>query len=127
MKKENLKNFKETYTEFINDCDPVANILSNVKEYQKPSFNCNPAFADTFTIVGDDIFWVGEENWRYGERHYGNFPLEYLTMTDEELQKIVDKMNEEYDKKQETLKKEKEEREKAKRLADYEKLKKEFS
>ncbi len=39
---------------------------------------------------------------------------------------VIDKENEEYDKKQAAKQKEEEEHKKAKRLAEYEKLKKEF-
>ena len=127
MKREELKIFKELYNKFLVDCDRVAGILANSKERTAhESGNIN--YADYFRLEDDDVYWEGDEYWSFGghEYHSGYFPAEFLAMTDEELMKVVDEENKEYDKKQAAKQKEKEEREKAKRLAEYEKLKKEF-
>lgn len=127
MNTKELKNFKELYDKFIEDCNRVANILTNSKE--RTEHECGDiAYADTFTLDGNDVDWEGDEYWQFQghEHHFGDFPAEFLTMTDDELMKIVDKENEEYDKREAAKQKEKEEYEKAKRLAEYEKLKKEF-
>lgn len=127
MNKTDLEKFKELYDKFIEDCDRVANILSNSKERTvHESGNIN--YAETFTLDGDDVNWEGDEYWNYGghEYHSGYFPAEFLTMTDDELMSIVDKENKEYNEKQAAKQKEKEEREKAARLEQYKKLKEEF-
>lgn len=127
MNKTDLKNFKELYDKFLDDCNRVAGILANSKERTAhESGNIN--YADTFTLDGDDVSWEGDEYWSFGEHEYhsGYFPVEFLTMTDDELMKIVDKENNEYNKKQEAKQKRKEEREKAARLEQYNKLKEEF-
>lgn len=127
MNKNDLKNFKELYDKFIEDCNRVTHILTNSKE--RTMHECGDIYyAETFTLVGDYVNWEGDEYWQFQghEHHSGYFPVEFLTMTDDELMKIVDKENNEYNKKQEAKQKEKEEYEKAKRLAEYEKLKKEF-
>lgn len=126
MTQEELKNFKELYDKFIEDCYRVANILSKSKE--RTVHDSNIKYADNFHLENNSIYWEGDEYWRYGghEYHSGYFPVEFLTMTDEELLSIVDKENKEYDKKQEAKQKKKEEREKAARLEQYNKLKEEF-
>ncbi len=127
MDKIDLEKFKELYNKFIKDCNRVVDILSNSKE-RTVHESSNIEYADTFRLVDNSVYWEGEETWSYGgnETHWGYFDADYLTMTDDELMKIVDKENKEYDKKQKAKQKEKEEYEKAKRLAEYEKLKKEF-
>lgn len=127
MDKIDLKNFKELYDKFIEDCNRVVHILTNSKE--RTMHECgNIYYAEKFTLDGNDVNWEGDEYWQFQghEHHSGDFPAEFLTMTDDELMKIVDKENKEYDKKQEAKQKEKEEREKAARLEQYNKLKEEF-
>ena len=127
MTKEELKNFEELYDKFLEDCNRVVHILANSKE--RTIYECSDiTYAETFTLDGVCINWDGDEYWAFQghEHHSGDFPAEFLTMSDDELMKIVDKENKEYDKKQEAKQKEKEEREKAARLEQYNKLKEEF-
>ena len=123
MKKDDLKNFAELYNKFLEDCNRVIDILKYSPEYEN-----DIEFSDKFVLEDDTVFWDGDEYWNYGghEYHSGTFPAEYLTMSDEELKKIVDKKIEEYNKKQEEKKRLKAEAEKAARLKEYEKLKAEF-
>ncbi len=127
MTEEELKKFKELYNKFLDDCGRVADILANSKE--RIVHECgNINYAKTFTLDGGVVNWEGDEYWNYDghEHHSGYFPAEFLTMTDDELMKIVDKENKEYDKEQEAKKRERAEREKAARLEQYNKLKEEF-
>lgn len=123
MKKDDLKKYTELYNKFLEDCDRVVNILKQAPEYKNKI-----DFADKFVLEDDTVVWEGDEYWNYGghEYHSGNFPSEYLTMSDEELKKIVDKKIEEYNKRQEEKKRLKREAERAARLKEYEKLKAEF-
>lgn len=126
MTKEELKAFLELNDKFIEDCNRVCGILGQSK---KRHGECeNISYAERFNIEDSSVWWEGDEYWSYGghEKHCGYFDTEFLTMSDEELLEIVKKENEEYDRKEEQKKREKEEREKAKRLAEYERLKKEF-
>lgn len=127
MNKTDLKNFKELYNKFEEDCIRVIGILANSKE-RTAHESGNIKYADYFRLEDDVVNWEGDEYWSFGghEYHSGDFPAEFLTMTDDELMSIVDKENKEYDKKQAAKQKEKEEREKAARLEQYKKLKEEF-
>ena len=83
------------------------------------------SYADYFYIISDTnlVDWHGND--RYGYLS-GHFPIEYLSLTDEELKAIVDKKQRELREEQsakdaEVNKKKKEERRKL-----FEELKKEF-
>lgn len=123
MKKDDLKNFIVLYDKFLEECDRVACILKQAPEYKN-----DIEFADKFVLEDDTVFWEGDEYWNYGghEYHSGTFPAEYLTMSDEELNKIVDTKIKEYEKREEEKKRLRREAEKAARLKEYEKLKAEF-
>ena len=126
MKKTDLEKYTKLNEEFLSECDRVANILKDAPEYQTECGNIS--FADKFVLEDATVDWEGDEYWNYGghEYHSGSFPAEYLTMSDEELKKIVDKKIEEYNKRQEEKTRLKREAEKAARLKEYEKLKAEF-
>ena len=125
MKIEEINRFKEFYDQFENDCNRVASILSGIK---KKWCGCDSAYAETFTIDDDNVMWEGDEYWNYGghEHHSGNFPIEYLAMTDDELKEIVEKENEKYDEEVRAKKAIEEARETEARHKKYEELKKEF-
>lgn len=127
MDKKELKQFIELYEKFESECNRVCTILSGSKKRRGEGENIS--YAEKFKIEDEDnIWWEGDEYWSYGghEYHSGYFPAGFLTMSDDELTKIVEKENEEFDREVERKKQEKAEREKAARLAEYEKLKKEF-
>lgn len=127
MTQEELKQYKELNEKFERDCNRVCCILSGSK---KRHGECeNISYAEKFKIEDDgSVWWEGDEYWSYGghEWHSGYFPSDFLTMSDDELVKIVKKENEEFDRKVERENQKKAEKEKAARLAEYEKLKKEF-
>lgn len=84
MTKEELTAFKKAYRNFENDCRRVCNILKrNDRSYE---------YIDEFAMDGDTVDCEGQENCGYGERvtHYRAFKAEYLTMSNEELNKMVD-------------------------------------
>lgn len=88
MTKEELVLFGELYKKYMRDCKRVCNILQlSDRDY---------LFLDTFTLNDDVVEGTGEENWNYGghEEYYKVFDAEYLTKTNEELQKIVLEWNE---------------------------------
>ena len=127
MDKNDLEKFKELYPLFDKEARRVADILSNVTEYQEMD-GSNPAFADKFVLEGDDVYWEGDEYWKFQdhEEHSGLFPIDYLSKTDEELRAIVDDMNAKYEEKKKKKKEEKEARLREQRKAEYERLKEEF-
>ena len=126
MNKEDLYKFQELYDKFLEDCNRVADILCAAPEYQTECGNIS--FAEKFSLEDDTVFWEGDEYWNYGghEFHSGTFPAKYLLLSDEDLRNLVNEKVEKYNKEQEEKKKKKAEAEKAARLAQYEKLKKEF-
>ncbi len=124
MQKKDLEQYQKLHDEFVSECKRVAKILSNLEN----SFpNDNIAFAETFEPAGVEVSWTGYDSY-CGETDYysGYFPIEYLTMTDDELNKIVEKKNKEWEAEQERREKAKAAQEKEKRKAKYEELKKEF-
>lgn len=123
MQKKDLEQYQRLHDEFVSECERVAKILSNLED----SLYDNTAFAETFEPVGMEVHWTGSDNY-CGETdyYYGYFPIEYLTMGDDELNKIVEKKNKEWEVEQERRNKEKAAQEKEKRKAKYEELKKEF-
>jgi len=127
MKKEELAQYAELCEKFEDECNRVCNILKDSKIRHG---DCEDiSYAERFRLCGyDSVVWEGDEYWSYGghEEHSGDFPTDFLTMSDDELLKIVEKENEEWEARQEKKRREKEEMERAKRLAEYEKLKKEF-
>ncbi len=127
MTQKELKQYIDLSKKFEEECNRVCCILSESKkrhgEYE------NISYAEKFKIEDDDsVWWEGDEDWNYGghEEHSGDFPADFLTMSDDELAKIVEKENEEWEARQEKKRREKEEVERARRMAEYEKLKKEF-
>jgi hypothetical protein len=127
MDKKELKQFIKLYEKFESECNRVCSILNGSK---KRHGECNNiSYAEKFKIEGENsVWWEGDEYWNYGghEWHSGYFPSDFLTMSDDDLAEIVKKENEEFDREVERKSQEKAEREKAARLAEYEKLKKEF-
>ena len=126
MKKEELAQYVVLCEKFENECNRVCNILKDSKNRHG---NCEDiTYAERFHLSDDSVAWKGDEYWSYGghEYHSGYFPVDFLTMSDDELLKIVEKENEEWEAEQEKKRREAKEMERAKRLAEYEKLKKEF-
>lgn len=126
MKKEELAQYVELCEKFENECNRVCDIITNSKmrhgEYE------DIRYAERFHLTDDSVAWEGDEYWSYGghEEHSGYFPVDFLTMSDDELLKIVEKENDEWEAEQEKRKKERAAQEKEKRKAQYEELKKEF-
>ena len=124
MTKKDLEQYQKLHDEFVSECKRVAKILSNLEDSYP--FD-NTAFAETFEPAGVEVSWAGYDTCR-GETDYynGYFPIEYLTMTDDELNKIVEKKNKQWEAEQERREKAKAAQEKEWRKAKYEELKKEF-
>lgn len=121
MTQEELKQYKELNEKFENDCDRVCGILSGSKK------RGDICYADKFRIKEERVWWEGFEYFRGDPEWYsGSFPSNFLTTSDDELAEIVKKENEEFDREVERKNQERAEREKAARLAEYEKLRKEF-
>ena len=126
MTAKELKQYVELQDRFEDNCCRVREILLGSKTRRRPHEDI--AYAEDFILEGDVVRWSGEEDWSFGgqEDNWGDFPSNFLTMSNEELLKIVEKENKEWEAEQEKEKKEKSDREKAERLAKYEELKKEF-
>ena len=106
MTKQELNDYEKLQDAFQMRCEMVCHILRPLKD----SYN----YVYEFEIDGDLVECKGEERLKYGggyERHYAEFPKEYIYMDDKDIQKIVDA----------ELKKKEEE--KARKKANDEKLK----
>lgn len=132
MTKEQTEQLKELSKQFIADCERVVDIIGKFEVFNQNGCDCL-AFADTFRVTETgQIWWEGDEYWNYGghEHHSGYLPMEYLTMTDEELLAEGTRLNEEYlekkRKEKEEEEKKKEESKKKRDYATYLRLKKEF-
>lgn len=126
MTQKELTQYAELCGKFESECNRVCNIIMNSKMRHD---NCeNISYAERFRLADDSVWWEGDEYWSYGghEEHSGYFPTDFLTMSDDELLKIVEKENEEWEAEQERKNQEKAAQEKERRKAQYEKLKKEF-
>ncbi len=126
MTQKELKQYIHLSEKFENECSRVCDILEDSKNRHG---NCeNIAYAQRFRLADDSVEWEGDEYWSYGghEEHSGYFPSDFLTMSDDELLKIVEKENEEWEAERERKNKEKATQEKERRRVQYEELKKEF-
>ena len=127
MNPKSIQEYRILSEEFENECYRVCKILEG-RERKKHSEGHDIRFAENFHIEGDEIFWSGEETWRYGgyEYHTGAFPLKYLTMDDDELKAVVDEDNKLFHQEVKEEMRQNEEVAKAKRREEYERLRKEF-
>lgn len=126
MTQKELKQYIGLSKKFEKECNRVCDIITNSKMRHGECEDIR--YAERFRLADDSVAWEGDEYWNYGghEEHSRYFPADFLTMSDEELRKIVEKENEEWEARQERRNKEKAAEEKAKRMAQYEELKKEF-
>ena len=126
MTKEELTQYVELCEKFENECERVCSILKNSKKRHGDYIDIN--YANRFSLAGDSVFWEGDEYWSYGghEYHSGDFPADFLSMSNDELLKIVEMENKEWEAEQIKRNKEMTAQEKEKRKAQYEELKKEF-
>lgn len=102
------------------ECERVCNILKKFK----PCFR----HMDEFIVDEDKVFCAGDEYWAYGgyDRHEDSFPTNYLSMSDDALEVLVDTWIEEKNKIiEEERKRSEEEKEKLER-EQYEKLKQKY-
>lgn len=118
MTKQELNDYEKLQDIFQTRCETICRILKPLNE----AYN----YVYEFEIDGDDVCGRGEETWQYGgyERHYADFPKEYIYMDDKEIQEIMrTKLKKKVD--EEARKKANEEKIKAeKEKAEYERLKK---
>ena len=125
MTKNEIDQYIKLHDKFEDECYRVRTILSESKKRCYPN---DIRWADKFIIENNNVVWEGHETWSYGgeQWHSGMFDLNYLTMSDDELRKIVEKENLEWDKEQKEQKEKGEELAKMARRKQYELLKKEF-
>ena len=126
MTQEELTQYAELYEKFKKECYRVCNTLANSE--MRHGDCADIRYAKRVRLADDSVAWEGDEYWSYGghEEHNGYFSADFLTMSDDELLKIVEKENEEWEAEQERKNKEKAAQEKERRRTQYEELKKEF-
>ena len=123
MSNEELEQLCQLNDKFLADAERVAKILKEDLKSDRDS-----RFAETFYIEGDEVCFEGDEYWNYGGHEHikGYFPLSYLTMSDEELTRLVEKRNEEYQKEKDEEKRRREKRERKSKMEQFNKLKNEL-
>ena len=88
MTREEIKTFSELNEKFMADCKRVRRAMI--------STNCDGRMiycAYTYRCMGNEVIWYGEGESDYPNSHgdyftenyVGSFPIEYLSMSDEEL------------------------------------------
>lgn len=125
MKKEELKEYARLNSIFNSECKRVCSVMCKYEVFNHDWEN-NPATADCFEVNSnyEYIDWKGED--RYGDKTYGDFPFEYLLMTDEELTTACQKADEKYLYECERRKMEMKEAEENRKYQQYLELKKKF-
>lgn len=126
MTQGQLNQYKSLDALFRNDCRKIVNILRNYAVFQKGN---RISFATDFSLTnnGLQVYWEGEdEEDNYYPKKSGFFPIEYLTMTEEELKASVEKENNKYLEERHRQRLEREKKIHNAEYAEYLKLKKKF-
>lgn len=94
MTREEIKLYDELDTKFIEAAEKAVQILRKSRKREREGI----AEANEFKIYDDEVYWKGVISCR-GEQDEvdGFFPIDYLSMSDEELEEAVKKENEEYE------------------------------
>lgn len=83
MTKEEVKQFEKLNEKFVEDCKRVCRIFARK--------NVSYDFLEDFYCFGDEVVGKGEDGCGWDlEQYCESFNIECLTMTDEELHKMVD-------------------------------------
>lgn len=84
MTKKELEKYEEMQDTFQTRCEMICHILRPLDD----AYN----YVYEFETNGDLIECEGMEYWSYGgeEKHYAEFPKEYIYMDDSVIQKVVD-------------------------------------
>ena len=122
MSNEELEQLCQLYDKFLTEAVRVARIFQNDKKTDGRSL-----YADNFGIVDDEVWYEGDVQC-YGEWEHieGYFPLSYLTMSDEELTRLVEERNKEYQRAKDEEEKKRKASEREMKVRKFNELKKEL-
>ena len=127
MTQEEVLKLSELYPKFAAECERVGKIICNIY-WDITSYYDDANECDTWKINGDLVIGTGRDS--YGDGLYCEFPLNYLTMSDDELTAMIEKKNadyrEEQRKKKEEEEKKKEEATRKRELAELKRLKEKY-
>lgn len=120
MTYEELQDYINLDEDFNRRCSQICEILKRLSVSYK--------YADTFEVYNDHVEFTGDEYWEYGghEEHSGEFPLEFIYMPDEEIEKYVETKLEERECEQRRINAVLELKKLERERAEYEMLKKKF-
>lgn len=125
MTQEEIKTFNELYRKFQKECERVKEVLSTLPHQIGGDIYLADYFYRICDMDMDDaVLWIGYDE-TYEEVN-GSFPLEYLSLTDDELKAIVDEEKRKFEEEQLAKRAEADKKEKEIRKELYEQLKKEF-
>lgn len=123
MTKEQVKELSKLAELFETDCRRVADVLRDFEAYRNP-WEHNISNAEDFFPFPDEVYWKGWD--RDNDLISGTFPIEYLSMTDDEIREAAEKYNAEYLEKKRLEKEDMERAETAAEYELYERLKEKF-
>ena len=126
MTQEELNVLTEVYSKFVTECERVGKIICKI------NWNITSDYADADECdvweIKNSVVGTGHD--QYGDGLYCEFPLKYLTMSDEELTTMISDMNADYNRKknekEEADKKEKEKKKREKELAELRRLQEKY-
>ena len=123
MTQEDISKLVSLYPKFVNECDRVGNIICTVY------WEANRDYSDakschTWTLDDEKVYGRGFDS--AGDYVTCEFPLEYLTMSDQQLYDLVEQINEDYRKKKEEKKRREAEQLKEKELAELKRLQEKY-
>ena len=98
MTKEQVEQYQTLDNIFNEECSRVAEILRDYEVYTDKWETGDITYAQEFSIDGVVVDWKGDEYWNYGghEYHSGDFPVSYLSMSENELRAVAEKENDAY-------------------------------
>jgi len=120
LTQDEVKTLSKLNSKFQDRCFEIAKIMKSL-DYEFE-------YLSNWQLCDNEVCGEGDEHLGYGEyeHHYGSFSAEWLSLSDEEITKIVnERIKIKQDKKAEEKRKE-EERIKEKELADLKRLKEKY-
>lgn len=124
MTKEELSDLVNSlYPKFKEGCERVKEILGKVIWEANMELS-DAKYCYVWSLAGTDVFGTGFDE--DGEYYSCEFPIEYLTMSDQQLYDLVEQINEDYRKKKEEKRKQEAEQLKEKELEELKRLQEKY-
>ena len=123
MTQEDISKLVSLYPKFADECDRVGNILCKVYWEANRDYS-DAGSCHTWTLDDKKVYGRGFDS--AGDYVTCEFPLDCLTMSDQQLYDLVEQINEDYRKKKEEKKRREAEQLKKKELAELKRLQEKY-